>query len=134
MLRSIKIGAIVVLVNLVGPRSAGAETMTWGVFRENATNVSESQRNCWSQAMVSGLTINGEIMAQNLSQEKSEAELQRLAKRGLCAAERTSASWSARGQGRNVFGQYDASGSGSDWSHSGRFDGDWDHDVSMGNR
>ena len=133
MLRAIKIGAIVALANVVGGNAAGAGTMTWGIFRENATNIAESLRNCWAQAMVSGQTINGEIMAQNLTQQRAEIELQSLAKRGLCAAERTNPGWTARGQGRGTFGDSDRDGpsfggpgSGSDWSNAGRFGGDSD--------
>jgi hypothetical protein len=132
MLRTIKIGAIVTLANVMGAQSAGAENLTWGVFRETAPNVSEAQRNCWSQAMVTGLTINGEVLAEHLTQEKAELELQKLAKRGLCAAERTNPSWTARGEGQTIFGQSDsggssfggsnASGSGSDWSNASQFD------------
>jgi hypothetical protein len=144
MLRTIKIAAIVALANVVGAQSAGSQTLTWGVFRENATNVAESSRNCWVQAMVSGLTINGEVMAQRLSQEKAEAELQSLAKREQCAAERTSPSWSARGQQHATFGGSDgdgsplagsnANGSGSGWSNAGQFDanGGQSHGGPMG--
>jgi len=131
MLRTIKIGAIVALTSVVGSQASGTETLTWGIFRENATNISESQRNCWAQAMVSGSTINGEVMVQNLTQEKAETELQRLAKRGQCAAERTSVSWSARGHGQNDAGGSSpggskTNGSGSDWSDDDRSDGNAD--------
>jgi hypothetical protein len=139
MFRTIKIGAIVALANVVGAQSAGSATLTWGIFRENAPNISESLRNCWTQAMVSGQTINGEIMAQNLTEQKAQLELQSFAKRGECAAERTSATWSARGQGRSGFGEADGSASSfgdassfggastngpmSDWSGADRFGG-----------
>jgi|HubBroStandDraft_1064217.scaffolds.fasta_scaffold624319_1 threonine synthase len=130
MLRTIKIGAIVALTSVVGNQASGTETLTWGIFRENAPNVSESQRNCWAQAMVSGSTINGELMVQHLTQDKAETELQKLAKRGQCAAERTSLSWSARGQGQNdaggSSGGSNANGSGSDWSNDGGSDTDAD--------
>jgi hypothetical protein len=98
MLRTIKIGAIVALTSVFGAQSAGADTLTWGVFRENAADISDASRNCWTQAMVSGQTINGELLAQNLTQEKAAIELQKLARQGQCAAERTDASWSARGE------------------------------------
>lgn len=107
MLRAIKIGAIVALANVVGGHGAGADTLTWGIFRENASDVSQSLRNCWAQAMVSGETINGEIMAQNLTEQRAQAKLQDFAKRGQCAAERTSATWSARGQGHSGSGGAD---------------------------
>ncbi len=122
MLRTLKIGAIVALANVIGVQSPGAESLTWGVFRENAPNVSENQRNCWVQAMVSGLTINGELLVHHLTQDKAQTEIQRLARQGLCAAERTSLSWSARGQGQSGGGS-NADGSGSDWSDAGRFGG-----------
>jgi hypothetical protein len=102
--------------------------MTWGVYRENAPNVSENLRNCWAQAMVSGSTINGELMAQKLSQVKAQAELQRLATQGLCAAERTSTSWSARGQGQSGGRGF---GGGSDSSDADRF-GRHSHDSQTG--
>jgi hypothetical protein len=115
--------------------------LTWGIFRENAANVAESQRNCWAQAMVSGLTINGEVLVQHLTQEKAETELLRLAKRGECAAERTSSSWSARGHGQHdaggsSFGGSNTDGSGSDWSNDGHSDANADqsHDGRTGRR
>jgi hypothetical protein len=125
MLRTMKIGAIVALATLNGAPAAGAQSLTWGVFRENATNVSESARNCWSQAMVSGLTINGEVMAQNLTEHRAELELESLAKRGLCAAERTAPSWSARGQEHANFGGSDFGGSSSGGSNADGFDSSW---------
>lgn len=121
MLRTLKIGTIAVLASVIGAPPAGAQSLTWGVFRENADNVSEASRNCWIQAMVSGQSINGEVMAQNLTEPKAELKLQEFAKRGLCAAERTAANWSARGSHGASAGDTDGSEGGSDWSNAGRF-------------
>jgi hypothetical protein len=120
MLRTIKIGAIVALANVIGAQSAGAQTLTWGIFRENATDVSESLRNCWTQAMVSGQTINGELMAQNLTERQAEFQLQKFARLGTCAAERSSQNWSARGEGHDHSWQ-----AGNNGSYSGGYHGDW---------
>jgi hypothetical protein len=117
MLRTIKIGAIVALTSVVGNHASGTGTLTWGIFRENATNVPESQRNCWTQAMVSGSTINGELMAQRLTETKAQTDLQRLAQQGQCAAERTSTTWSARGRERN---EADGSSSGASAGNGSR--------------
>ena len=84
MFRPIKIGAIAALATVIGAHAAAAQTLTWGVFRENADSIDESQRNCWSQAMISGQTINGELMAQNLSQQDAATQLQTLAAQGAC--------------------------------------------------
>jgi hypothetical protein len=72
------------------------QTNTWGVFRENVLNVPDDQRNCWTQAMVGGDAINGELIAERLTKQQAELALRREARRGLCAAQRTSAGWSAR--------------------------------------
>jgi len=98
MRQIVKIGALVALATVIGAPAAGAQSLTWGVFRENAGNVSENQRNCWSQAMVSGQTINGEVLRQNLTEDKAQRELKDLSRRGLCASERSAPSWTARGQ------------------------------------
>jgi hypothetical protein len=109
MFRAMKLGAIVVMVTVVGAPAAnaadrdssGQQTQTWGVFRERADRLNEDQRNCWAQAMVSGQTINGEIMAERVTEQKAQNELVRLAQRGLCASARTSASWTARAPKHN---------------------------------
>ena len=85
MFRTIKIGVIAALATVIGAHAAAAQTLTWGVFRENAFNIDESQRNCWTQAMISGLTINGELMVQNLTQDDAAVQLQTLATQGQCA-------------------------------------------------
>jgi hypothetical protein len=85
MFRTVKIGAIAALVTVIGAHAAAAQTLTWGIFRENAFNLNESERNCWTQAMISGLTINGELMVQNLTQDDAATQLQTLATQGQCA-------------------------------------------------
>jgi hypothetical protein len=95
MLRLLTIGAI---ATLIGSPAATAQTYTWGVFRENVTNVPEDQRNCWVQAMVTGGAVNGEILAERLTQEQAELSLQRETHHGRCASQRSSTRWSARGE------------------------------------
>jgi hypothetical protein len=106
MLRILTIGAIGAITALIGPPATRAQSYTWGVFRENVTNVPEDQRNCWVQAMVTGGAVNGEILAERLTQEQAEFSLQRETHHGRCANQRSSTSWSARGENN----------SGSDWS------------------
>jgi hypothetical protein len=136
MFRTIKIGATAALATVIGAQAASAQTLTWGIFRENAASITESLRNCWAQAMVSGQTINGELMAQNLTEQKAQSELLKLAKQGQCAAERTSTTWSARsekhsgpgvsGDDGRSFGGSDGGRSGSDGSDDDRSGGDSD--------
>jgi hypothetical protein len=98
MLRNLTIGAIIAIATLIGPPAAKAESYTWGVFRENAANVPEDQRNCWVQAMVTGETVNGEVLGERLTQQKAESLLQSESTRGRCASQRSSTTWSARGR------------------------------------
>jgi hypothetical protein len=126
MLRTIKIGAIVAVANVVGIHAAGAQTLTWGIFRENATDITESARNCWTQAMVSGSTINGELMEQGLTQQKAQFELQKLARQGQCSAERSGPSWSARGERHDHHWWNNGGGGGNNGSDSDQSDTDAD--------
>ena len=71
-------------------------TLTWGVFRENIVNVSDAQKNCWSQAMASGETINGELLNSNLSESDATLWLLYYAWNGQCASDRQSSNWVAR--------------------------------------
>ena len=96
MFRNTIIGAFVGMAALLGTPAAWSESVTYGVFRENVPNVPDDQRNCWAQAMVAGQTINGEVIAERLTQKQAESRLQRDAQRGVCANQRQSASWSAR--------------------------------------
>lgn len=115
MLRNMAIAAIVGMATLIGTSAARAQTLSWGVWRENAPSVPEDQRNCWSQAMVSGGTINGELIGERSTQQQAENLLRSDAQRGLCASRRVSTSWAAMGN--------DASNSNSsnpDWSNGNR--------------
>jgi hypothetical protein len=75
---------------------AGAQTLQYGVFRENAPAIPEGERNCWVQAMVSGSTINGELLAERINQSQAQCFLRRSTQRGVCASQRTSNDWAAR--------------------------------------
>jgi hypothetical protein len=96
MLRNTTFVAIMALASLAGAPGARAQDYSYGVFRENAPDLPDDQRNCWTQAMVSGSTINGELLAERLTQQQAEAALRHEARRGVCASERTSTNWSAR--------------------------------------
>ena len=96
MLRNMTLAAIVAAAGLIGTPVASAQDYSWGVFREYVSNAPDDQRNCWTQAMVSGETINGELLAERLTQQQAEFALVREARKGLCARQRTSAGWSAR--------------------------------------
>ena len=72
---------------------------TYGVFRENLPNSPVNQRNCWTQAMVSGQTINGEVIASGLTQPQAAQQLTQLGNSGLCANQRTATDWAARHEG-----------------------------------
>lgn len=69
---------------------------TWGVFRENVQGVHDSQKNCWSQAMITGQTINGEVLNSGLTEAQAAARLSDHARRGQCASARTATSWATR--------------------------------------
>jgi hypothetical protein len=109
------LAAIVAVAGLIGTPAAWAQNYSWGVFRENVPNAPDDQRNCWTQAMVSGGTINGELLSQSATQQQAEAALQLDARKGLCASQRTTKSWSAR-QERDT----DPDWTNHDWSrHNG---------------
>jgi hypothetical protein len=118
MLRNLTIGAIVAIGALIGPSVARAQSYTWGVFRENVTNVPEDQRNCWVQAMVTGGAVNGEILGERLTQQQAEFELQKEAHRGRCANQRSSTTWSARGQHNSDSDWSGGNGSNPNWPNS----------------
>ncbi len=71
--------------------------MMYGVFRENNTNVPTGQRNCWAQAMVSGSTINGELLAERLTEKQAETTLQQYSNRGRCTSQQLAPKWTMRG-------------------------------------
>ena len=111
MLRNSMIVAIVGIAALSGSPAAQAQNYTWGVFRENVLNVPDNLRNCWTQAMVSGQTINGELIAERLTQQQAQVALTREARKGLCASQRSAPSWTARQEADGTLN--------SDWSNSG---------------
>jgi hypothetical protein len=121
MLRNLTIVAIVGMANSIGTAAVWAQNSpgyTYGVFRENVASLSDDQRNCWTQAMVAGDTINGELLAERLTQQQAEAALQREARRGLCASQRTAPRWTAREQNASNSNWSDSNGSNSGWSNS----------------
>jgi hypothetical protein len=84
-----------------GPaQSAGsAQTTTqYGVYREIRVDVPANQRNCWVQGMVDGQVTNGEILAQEVTYAQAQCVLSLIARRGLCANQRTNSLWSARAE------------------------------------
>ena len=117
MFRNLTIGAIVATATLIGPPAARAQSYTWGVFRENIANVPEDQRNCWVQAMVTGQTVNGEVLGERLTQQQAEFELQKEAHRGRCANQRSSTTWTARGQNNSNSDWSGGNGSNPNWSN-----------------
>jgi hypothetical protein len=134
MLRKLTLISILAMTGAFGAPAAWAQTYSWGVFRENVPNAPDDQKNCWTQAMVAGETINGELMAERLTQPQAELALQHEARRGLCAHKRSSANWSARNEDESDRGWsdhngFDHSGSGYNGSdHNGS-----DHNGSGGN-
>lgn len=83
-----------------GTRQGGSQGSTsgimYGVFRENNTEIASGQRNCWAQAMVSGSTINGELLAERLTEKQAETTLQRYASLGRCANQVVAPKWTMR--------------------------------------
>lgn len=71
--------------------------LMYGVYRENNTNIPVGQRNCWAQAMVSGSTINGELLAERLTEKAAETTLQQYAHRGRCSSDVVAPKWTMRG-------------------------------------
>lgn len=78
------------------PTAEQIQNYTWGVFRENADMLPVNQRNCWTQAMVSGSTINGELLAEQITQAAAEKTMRREARHGSCASSRSAVDWVAR--------------------------------------
>jgi hypothetical protein len=84
-----------------GPaQSAGsAQTTTqFGVFQEILGSTPANQRNCWVQGMVNGQVTNGELLAEEVTYAQAQCALSLLARRGLCANQRTTSLWSARAE------------------------------------
>jgi hypothetical protein len=97
VLRNTIQSAMVGFAILIGS-GAGAQTLEYGVFRENAPELPDGDRNCWVQAMVSGSTINGELLAERITQSQAQCFLRRSTRRGVCASQRTSNDWAARSE------------------------------------
>ena len=68
----------------------------YGVFREVVPTVPVNQRNCWVQGLISGQTINGDLLTERVSLTQAQCVLTYLDQRGLCANQRITAYWSAR--------------------------------------
>ncbi len=116
MVRQLILIAVVGTAAAAGIPAARAQSVpaySYGVFRENITNVSDAQKNCWVQATVDGSSINGERIAERLTEPQAEAALQHAVHRGLCAGQRTSPTWSTRADDR-----HDGGWTGSKWSGS----------------
>jgi hypothetical protein len=101
-----------------------APTYGWGVFRENVPDAPVGDRNCWIQTMVDGSSINGELLAERMTQRKAEAALQRQARRGMCANQRTSTNWSARQEREADPNWSNTEGSDPAWSNANRTNAD----------
>ncbi len=68
----------------------------YGVFREVVPTAPVSQRNCWVQGLISGQSINGDLLTERVSLTQAQCVLTYLDQRGLCANQRITAYWSAR--------------------------------------
>jgi hypothetical protein len=109
--------AIVGMAILTGTCVARAQTFTWGVYRENVSNLPDDQRNCWIQAMITGEHINGELMGEQSTRQQAENLLRRDAQRGLCASQRITTSSAARGDNRDNSNWSNPNGSnGNGWN------------------
>ncbi len=125
------------------PVDPNAPPAMYGVFRENVPDVANSQKNCWTQIMDDGGTINGELLGERLNDGDAQKMLQCEARMHQCANARTAPTWTARadtgelsdwsqgdgggnwsnGGGDNWSNGGDGSGGGNGWSgdgHSGR--------------
>jgi hypothetical protein len=84
------IAAIVGLASLNGMAAARAQTLTWGLFQENLPASAVSQTgNCWTQAMVSGRTINGILLAGQLTKQQALEALRSAIGQGTCPDQAT---------------------------------------------
>jgi hypothetical protein len=78
------------------PALAQSSSYQYGVFRESVANAPVSQRNCWVQGLISGQTINGDLLTERVTLTQAQCVLNYLTQRGQCASERTTPYWSAR--------------------------------------
>ena len=84
MLRKTTIGALIGLVSVCSSPGAIAQTYDYGVFRVRATYLPESERNCWVQAMVSGQTINAELLTVPGTVNEAQCALKQYERSNLC--------------------------------------------------
>jgi len=79
------IAALAGLASLLCSPPAQAQTLTWGVFQENlAPSSANYPGNCWSQAMVTGGTINGVLLQGQLTQQQAQDFLATAISQGAC--------------------------------------------------
>jgi len=78
------------------PALAANGSFQYGVFREVVATAPVSQRNCWVQGLVSGQTINGDLLTERVTLTQAQCVLTYLTRHGQCASERTTPYWSAR--------------------------------------
>jgi hypothetical protein len=116
-----------------------AVNVTFGVFRENLPDTPVSQRNCWVQAMISGATINGELLASRVVYAQAQCVLTLMTRRGLCANQRLAPTWSARpeqGADSTVPDQAGTAGDGAidvtSWNQDHAYPGRRRHDFRVG--
>ena len=84
MLRKTTIGALIGLVSVCSPPQARAQTYPYGVFRVNAAYLPESERKCWVQALVSGQTINAELLTVPGTVNEAQCALKQYERSNLC--------------------------------------------------
>jgi hypothetical protein len=78
------------------PALAQNSNYQYGVFREVVPTAPVSQRNCWVQGLVSGQTINGDLLTERVTLTQAQCVLTYLTRHEQCASERTTPYWSAR--------------------------------------
>ena len=107
MLRKTTIGALIGLVSVCSSPGAIAQTYDYGVFRVRATYLPESERNCWVQAMVSGQTINADLLTERVTVEEAQCALKQYVRNHLCVRMGTVRT-NEQGHGRNSWRPSDA--------------------------
>jgi hypothetical protein len=81
------------------PALAANTSIQYGVFREVVATAPVGQRNCWVQGLVSGQTINGDLLTERVTLAQAQCVLNYLTRHGQCASDRTTPYWSARSDG-----------------------------------
>jgi len=144
MYRNGLIGALIGMAILIGPQmargqdsssgttsSATSQIYIFGVFRENIAGARNNKKNCWVQAMVTGSTINGELLVEELTLQQAQAALQCYAQIRQCANEQVTPVWATRLDG-NSTDPSDPSGSNGGGSNSGGSNGGWANNGGSG--